>query len=127
MAKEPKKTSEAAKAEAGGAAVAEAGTAVGPVVAVNKIVYGDRKVAVPGSLFTPTSQKESDDLFALKAVRKPNDAELAIFAKLSAPAPQPAATTPAAAELAAAEPKAAPAAHAPETPAASAADENPLG
>lgn len=52
-----------------------------PVVATCKIVYGKKQHALPGEIFVPTSAKEARDLVDLKAVRKPNDAELALYEK----------------------------------------------
>lgn len=75
MAKHPQKIPSGAQAKAGG---------VSAVVALNRIVYGDRQVAVAGSLFFPTSQEQYDELLALQAVRAPTDAEQALAAKLPA-------------------------------------------
>jgi len=110
MARKPKNAPETAKA------APESG--VQPVVAVNRIVYGDKNVAPSGSLFTPTTQKEYDELFAIKAVREPTDAELALYERIAAskPAKTPA---PAAPVVADAEP---PVSEDPTAP-----EENPLG
>lgn len=55
---------------------------VSPVVAVHKVVYGKAQAAPAGTLFSPTSKAEADELVALKAVRKPTAAELAVWEQM---------------------------------------------
>lgn len=50
-----------------------------PVTALHRITYGRDETALKGVVFIPTSQEESDELFALKAVREPTEAERVVF------------------------------------------------
>lgn len=48
-------------------------------VALHRITYGASQVAVPNSLFRPTTQEELDELVRLEAVRDPTAEELAVL------------------------------------------------
>lgn len=63
---------------------AQTGSRIAPVVALMKIVYGNQKVAVPGSVFSPSSQAELEDLLAMGAVEAPSEAAQALFEKQAA-------------------------------------------
>ncbi|WP_231420748.1 hypothetical protein [Sphingomonas sp. Leaf205] len=61
--------------------VQEAG--IVPLKAVASITYGERKTAVPGSLFTPVSAAERQELLQgqYPPAEEPSTAELALFAE----------------------------------------------
>ena len=59
-----------------------------PLKALVSIIYGERKVAVPGSLFIPVSAADRQDLLKddpekceYPAAQEPSEAELALFAQ----------------------------------------------
>lgn len=57
---------------------------VAPLVAAAKIVYGDRKEAMPGDFFVPVTEAERDYLLGLDGVvAELTDAELALFEKMN--------------------------------------------
>lgn len=60
----------------------EAATVQPVVVAVHKVVYGPKQVALPGSMFRPNDAKQTDYLRRVGAVRDPNEAEAALAEKL---------------------------------------------
>lgn len=55
--------------------------AVTPVVALCTVTYGKATTVAPGTIFSPVSESERDELFSLKAVRDLDDAEQALFAR----------------------------------------------
>jgi len=73
-----KPAAKAPKAEAPVAAPA----AVKPVVAVCRI----NGSILPGTIFRPADEGQRKELFDLKAVEEPTDADIALFEKQSAPA-----------------------------------------
>ncbi len=55
-----------------------------PLKAINQIIYGQQRTAVPGSLFIPPSAAERAELLATKpypAAEEPSTAELSLFAE----------------------------------------------